>query len=110
MIGLIIATAITGYFTIGAYSAWKLLPRRWEKARLKNESRFPSMKGTHSIEGWIREDVMLKTLGVLTVWPVMIAINFFTTAVDSTDPRARKREMDEREQHIRDLERELGIR
>ena len=110
MIGLIVAAAITGYFTIGAYSAWKLLPQRWEKARLKNETEWRGMEGTPSIERWIRQDVMAKTLGVLAVWPIMIAIHFFTTAVDSADQRARKREMDEREKRIRDLERELGIR
>src|SRR5699024_12650418 len=105
-----VAAARTEYFTIGANSAWKLLPQRWEKARLKNETEWRGMKGTPIIERWIRQDVMAKTLGVLAVWPIMIAIHFFTTAVDSADPRARKREMDEREKRIRELERELGIR
>lgn len=100
--GVVVLTAIVAYFTIGWVLAKRDLPHAWERAR-----------DTYCMDDTVRSSVKEQTVCLTLFWPVLIPARKIsrrlTVVVTYGDPAELKRQLEEREQHIARLERELGI-
>lgn len=106
MIGLIITLAtITSYFAIGFTWSKRMLPKWWEIAREDNAHWFTPEYKRQYTRGSVKSQYFWKAVA----WP-FFALFGLDSVIDKHDPERIKKENDSREQRIRDLERELGIR
>jgi hypothetical protein len=107
---LIILASVLAYVGVGWLLAKRDMPRAWVRAR----------EAWGSLDGFVRGSVMEQTAFMTLLWPFVIPIRGVArtlgTAVDQADPKAREREIWEREQELREreakiarMERELGI-
>lgn len=111
MIPLLVTLAtITGYFTIGFAWSRRMLPKWWEIGRREWRAYGLSDDGVTSREA--RESVKQQYFWKAVCWPIFAATHLINLdrVIDSGDPVKLKREADQRERRIRQLERELGIK
>ena len=93
MIGVVI---LLGYVVAGSICA--IAGTRWA------QNQFPDQ---HSSSDLVMNGIMGLCVGA--VWPLAVAGWLITKAAGKT-PAVRKAELDEREKHIAELEKELGIK